>query len=114
MKEETYREHLNRLQIEIKELREQLSAQPNLQLTYNQLATDCISRKMAVNAVYWDADAMQTIEELPSIHPEIIYCKDCKHSNKKPIGGDRHWCKIHDAYMMFCSDAERRMDEKNI
>lgn len=33
--------------------------------------SDCISRQMAIKSLFWDADAMQAIEQLPSAHPEI-------------------------------------------
>lgn len=50
-------------------------------------------------------------EMLETAQQEIIQCRDCKHSNDKPIGGDRYWCTIHDSYMMYCSDGERKNDE---
>lgn len=38
----------------------------------------------------------------------VVLCKDCKHNGGRPIGGDRYWCKLHDSYMQFCSDAKKR------
>lgn len=72
------------------------SAQPNLQLTCNQLATDCISRQAAIDAVRHSpiievqpaymlidkADVLKNIVMLPSAQPEITaeqvneYCKE--------------------------------------
>lgn len=40
--------------------------------------------------------------------PEIIYCRECKHSDGKKISDGRYWCDLHKYYMRYCSDAERR------
>ena len=40
----------------------------------------------------------------------IVKCKDCKHRGEKPISDGRYWCNIHNAFMYYCSDAERRTD----
>ena len=49
---------------------------------------------------------------LPSVQPEIIYCKDCEYTDGKgPIADGRYWCVLHAGFMDFCSDAERRTDE---
>ncbi len=75
------------------------SAQPNLQPTCNQLATDCISRQAAINAVYESSigrqmikghkDLITILKALPSAQPERkrgewisdedgnIYCSVC-------------------------------------
>ncbi len=50
------------------------------------------------------------LNKLPSTQPEIIRCKDCKHRGEKPIADGRYWCDIHDTFMYYCSDAERRSD----
>jgi hypothetical protein len=42
---------------------------------------------------------------------EVTRCKDCKHRGEKPIADGRYWCDIHDTFMYYCSDAERRTDE---
>ena len=64
------------------------SAQPNLQPTCNQFATDCISRQAAINAVgsmlrrkfgIGGDLAEITLEDLPSADAvEVVRCKDCK------------------------------------
>ena len=78
-----------------------LSAQPNLQQSCNNLATDTISRQAAIEALAKQmphsytpdgshpadegifmaqeiyADCIKTLEILPSAEPEIIRCKDC-------------------------------------
>lgn len=43
---------------------------------------------------------------------EIVRCKDCIHRGEKPIADGRYWCEIHDTFMYYCSDAERRADDK--
>ena len=73
-------------------LRELPSAQPNLQPTCNQLATDCISRQEALNIRFSDAinedgvlyvplrDFTDGLKALPSAQPET--CEGCKHLDK--------------------------------
>ncbi len=92
------------------------SAQPNLQPTCNQLATDCISRQAAIDALhgYFDGmletdtwspcDVYGLIEILPSAQPEIIRCRECKHYDGRPCG-IVDWYNTADD---FCSRAERR------
>lgn len=81
-------------------------------------ALDCISRQAAIDAFYkhpnidWTTlDVLAEIKALPSAQPEIIHCRDCKHRGEKPIADGRYWCEIHDTFMYYCSDAERRTDE---
>ena len=57
------------------------------------------------------AECIDEIEDLPSAQPEIIECENCKHRGEKPVADGRYWCNIHGAYMYYCSDAERRIDE---
>ena len=48
-------------------------AQPNLQPTCNQLATDCISRQAAIDAIKSSrflVDAMKKVIKLPSAQPD--------------------------------------------
>lgn len=56
--------------------------------------------------------AIATLVNLPSAEPEIIRCKDCKHGGENPIADGRYWCEVHDTFMYYCSDAERRTDEQ--
>jgi len=106
------------------------SAEPNLQSTCNQLATDCISRKEAIDAIdslpncyngysdsYDKSYIIGVLEELPSAEPEIIKCKDCKHM----IINEKHEAKPMICCFTkmcgttepdwFCADGERREDE---
>ena len=83
---------------------------------------DLISRQAALDALDKRFDSIpmeQTTEilllrkdlrDLPSAQPEIIRCKDCKHRGETPIADGRYWCDIHDTFMYYCSDAERRTD----
>jgi hypothetical protein len=56
-----------------------------LQSTCNQLATDCISRREVFDLIRQYGDLADTtslwerIEELPTVKPNVIRCKDCKH-----------------------------------
>ena len=72
-------------------------------------------------AWYKEQDIYKALEQLPSVQPDIIHCKDCKHWRE---GTAFSYCdKLHgmgvlDAldYMTaeddYCSMAERRIDEQ--
>ena len=94
------------------------SAQPNLQPTCNNLATDAISRTAALDLIAdYDLSMGQVvrgIHALPSAQPEIIHCRDCKHHHYDNSGIP--YCdRIDYGYGWkeddFCSMAERRTDE---
>ena len=96
-------------------------AQSNLQPTCNQLATDCISRRAAIDALeeskktYFDRRViigkMQDIlVNLPSAQPEIIRCEKCEHYTA--VTGI---CEVRGKGLIlirrpdeFCSRGERR------
>ena len=74
------------------------SAQPNLQPTCNQLATDCISRQAVLDYIdnmpsELTADGRRMIrrirlteyiqDSLPSVQPEVIRCKECEWFRKE-------------------------------
>lgn len=93
------------------------SAQPNLQPTCNQLATDCISRQVVLDWLNdeWDGMVLSVFEgirNLPSAQPEeeIIYCGECKHM--MPNGRCRQFAdkSIRPSASDFCSAGERRTD----
>lgn len=79
--------------------------------------TDLISRQAAIEAAYQGLQRpsnsdewkriLEQINAIPSIEPEIIRCKDCKHRGEKPIADGRYWCELHGSFMYYCSDAER-------
>ena len=84
---------------------------------------DLISRQDAIDEVVaWLKDRMsdkkngkpltERLKDLPPAQSELIYCKDCKFTDGKgPIADGRYWCVLHESFMYFCSDAERRTDE---
>ena len=108
------------------------SAQPDLQQSCNQLATDCnthntlgaldcIGRKAAIAEIsrfagYLDDDMIMRIQmglnrlkRLPSAQPDIIACGDCKHwiNHDRRCGFWNHGVRIID----WCSRAERKEDD---
>ena len=91
-------------QPEIEERKEE-SAQnvPNGELISMEAAIDALYRVDECNG--WSIEA---IRGLPPAQPEIVCCEDCIHRVETPIADGRYWCKIHDAFMYYCSDAERR------
>lgn len=109
----------------------------DLQPTCNQLATDCISRRVAIDAIHYadtqiyDGEAAvgrrnymtkneccEIIDSLPPARSEIVRCVDCVHSDTFPKGADndmplkclgiRYGGVMPDWY---CEHAERRTDE---
>lgn len=105
------------------------SAQPNLQPTCNQLATDTISRQAAIRWVKTECNpygkptldfesgkkVIEHLEQMPSAQPEIIYCKDCKHRKFVDFGmGDclhPSGCRRIAFDNHFCALGERRNNE---
>ena len=99
------------------------SAQPNLQPTCN-LATDCISRREAIDAICTEGTRLERngtvamveikqwcvniLEALPSAQPDIIACGDCKHwiCHDRRCGYWNHGVKP----LEWCCHAERRTD----
>ena len=95
---------------------------------------DCISKQAVLKALEWNwagKAAIDAIKALPSAESEIIKCKDCKHQVKewrddKRFKDKGYWVygcmAISDIcgywawggeYDEFCSEAERRTDERN-
>ena len=89
---------------------------------------ELISRQQAMDAIKeaYENDEMfdgyeYRIQELPSIEPEIIRCKDCKYWNKGSCECREHAVNCQD-YMVgdieteaehFCGYAERREDGRH-
>ena len=92
----------------------QPTVQPNLQPTYNQLATDTISRQAAIEAVMecYDNDELfevyeEKLRELPPAQPERIkgrwisadaifggepfYCSECGENTRDTVMGKPRW-----------------------
>ena len=98
----------------------------------SELGTDCISRQDALESFglsektrkyggdHSGYDTMMmyeiqdTIEDLPPIQPEIIYCKDCKHNPKYEWFGCpmSHLSEKQRPETAWCWKAERRTDEE--
>lgn len=82
--------------------------------------SDLIKRQAAISIVTFECgkwtglskEINKQIQNLPSVEPEIVMCKECKHRGEEPIADGRYWCDIHDTFMYYCSDAERRTDEQ--
>lgn len=76
--------------------------------------TDLISRQAAIDAVckyceyYYNENVIQSIKEIPSAQPEIIYCGECKHM--MPNGKCRQFADstIRPSASDFCSAGERK------
>ncbi len=101
------------------------SAQPNLQPTCNQLATDCISRQAAINAVYESSigrqmikghkDLITILKGLPSAQPERR-CVNCGRTvnNGGWYEDGRTRCPIEEHYALpkdgYCHLWEKRKD----
>ena len=87
---------------------------------------DLISRQQAFDALHchfadgfeedrwWNSThVIAALKELPSIQPDIIRCKDCKHRDpedkKCDCGHDIQW-QLPRQDSWYCADAERRED----
>lgn len=76
---------------------------------------DLINRQMAIKEavpVQCEGEVfmmvqVETLEGLPSAQPDIITCADCRYADGQ-IADGRYWCKYHEDYMRYCSDAEGR------
>lgn len=113
---EKAREYADATISEIRNRLEKLpSAQPETNCSEFPNNSDTISRQAAIDeldkgawGVEWDkALAKAMIESLPSAHPEIIRCRECKFAS-----GDSRICMKFDhspiGELDFCSFAERR------
>lgn len=111
MNEETYRDKLNDLQLEVEELRAKLKASQT---------GDLISREAALTALASTAGvgnrALDKIRALPSAQPEIVRCKDCKNWDttwQNDWANNYHYCPLVDGTRngdWYCADAERRIE----
>ena len=77
--------------------------------------SDPIDRQSAIDAFYqypnvnWTTlDVMEKINELPSVQPEIIRCKDCKHRDaENGLCEGRGWPMQLVSDDGFCDKGER-------
>lgn len=73
-----------------------------------QTAIDALQEKVFHNLSDEFYGTMQVLNELPSAQPEIITCKDCKHT--RHCGPGKAMCqngKIHELDW-YCANGERR------
>ena len=98
------------------------SVQTEVEKDTNVPINDCISKQAAIYAAeresqvdgaygYMDTKSIvDMLNDLPSVQPEIMRCKDCKF-----FVSDMEWCEADDEHPAspdaFCSWAERRTDE---
>lgn len=71
---------------------------------------DSISRAAAIRIVSGFCHPVNVAKELaklPAVEPDILTCADCRYADGQ-IADGRYWCKYHEDYMRYCSDAERR------
>ena len=73
---------------------------------------DMISKSAVLDILYLDPGIDEIrekmIKNLPSVEPEIIYCKDCRHNGSFDTDCPITWNKTKNDY---CSFAERMTDE---
>ena len=80
---------------------------------------DTISRQAAIDKLdpLFESLAIDKIKALPSAQPEIIQCKDCKHYVYSDVVRKRVCIARYGKYFTddnsFCSEAERRTDERS-
>ena len=50
------------------------------------------------------------INKMPSIDAvQVVRCKDCLFNDGEgPNEDDKYWCALHQSFMQYCSDAERK------
>lgn len=88
-------------------------------IDYNQ-AIEALEkeRQLLLNREQYGAEnvlvhhALNVIAELPVIRqPQIVRCKDCKHSGTDSVSYPQYWCSAHSEYHdaeWFCADGERK------
>lgn len=85
----------------------QRNAQPEPH--YDEWCTDCKEYdRERHRCPRWNRVIRETLKDAQPEQPDIIRCKDCKHAGGVPNADGLYWCDIHDTFMRYCSDAERR------
>ena len=102
MTEDTYRDKLNSLQLEIEELRAKLK---------ESQTGDTISRRAAIDSIIaagkiGKLSCCDILRKLPSTQPDIISCKKCIHNHDCEI---QYSAQAGDEF--YCAFGERRTDE---
>ena len=77
-------------------------------LISRQAAIDVVAKALKGTFVEYEDIAEKIINKVPSVQPEIIRCKDCKHWGKRGL------CEIWDYYIdnedFYCGCAKRRAE----
>lgn len=85
------------------------SAQPNMQPTCNNLATDCVSRQAAIDALYhvdeYNGRSIEAIKNLPSAQPELTDDRAIEHLQSTG------WMQNHDKEMYEMGLREQLADD---
>ena len=71
-----------------------------------------VTAEFAERAIIDFNEAMLRVKDFPSVDAvNVILCKDCRYSDGKgSIADGRYWCVLHQSFMYYCSDAERKKD----
>ena len=90
------------------------SAQPDLQPTCIQLATDCISRQAAIDECNKRGaeHVGYAIAQLPSAQPELIRCKDCIHYHEDVWGDEIGIGKPYDSIIVGHNGCDKWCGDK--
>ena len=59
----------------------------------------------AVQKVGIDVDKEELLKALELYH-SLVWCRECKHSDGKPIADGRYWCNMHGSFLYYCSEGE--------
>lgn len=85
-------------------------------LISRQAAIDAVEKAKTVRSVDGEIfcakiNAQMNIQHLPSVQPEIIYCKDCKHWRYDDCQNDNHgYCPTNEND--YCSYGEHREESE--
>ena len=61
----------------------------------------------AVQKVGIDVDKEELLKAL-DLYRSLVWCRECKYSDEKPIADGRYLCYMHGSFMRYCSEGERK------
>lgn len=61
----------------------------------------------AVQKVDIDVNKEELLKAL-ELYRSLVWCRECKYSDGKPIADGRYWCNMHGSFMYYCSEGERK------
>lgn len=61
----------------------------------------------AVQKVGIDVDKEKLLKAL-ELYRNLVWCRECKYSDGKPIADGRYWRNMHGSFMYYCSEGERK------